>query len=68
MAHAEGVGGQLADHPALVGRLAGHCAALGARWPPRRLDLAEHIEHAYGDPNLGGFFDHARDRPSAGSS
>jgi uncharacterized protein YyaL (SSP411 family) len=27
---------------------------------PAALDLAAHIDHEYGDPNLGGFFDHAR--------
>ncbi len=61
MAHAEGVGGQLADQVwSLWAALRAHQAGLGDKWLPAGLDLAEHIERAYGDPNLGGFFDHAR--------
>jgi uncharacterized protein YyaL (SSP411 family) len=61
MAHAEGVGGQLADQVwSMWAALRGHQAGLGDRWLPAALDLAAHIDHEYGDPNLGGFFDHAR--------
>src|SRR5258708_16611882 len=61
MTHAEGVGGQLADQVwSLWAALRAHQAGLGARWMPAALDLAAHIEDTYGDPNLGGFFDHAR--------
>jgi uncharacterized protein YyaL (SSP411 family) len=61
MTHAEGVGGQLADQVwSLWAALRAHQARLGERWMPAALDLAGHIEDAYGDPNLGGFFDHAR--------
>ncbi|HEY4914120.1 MAG TPA: DUF255 domain-containing protein [Candidatus Dormibacteraeota bacterium] len=61
MAHAEGVGGQLADQVwSLWAALRAHQAGLGDRWLPAALDLAAHIEQQYGDPNLGGFFDHAR--------
>jgi uncharacterized protein YyaL (SSP411 family) len=61
MTHAEGVGGQLADQVwSLWAALRAHEAGLGDRWMPAALDLAAHIEEAYGDPNLGGYFDHAR--------
>jgi len=61
MTHAEGVGGQLADQVwSMWAALRAHQAGLGDRWLPVALDLAAHIEHEYGDPNLGGFFDHAR--------
>jgi uncharacterized protein YyaL (SSP411 family) len=61
MAHAEDVGGQLADQVwSLWAALRAHQSGLGDRWMPVALDLAGHIEDAYGHPNLGGFFDHAR--------
>jgi len=61
MAHAEGVGGQLADQVwSMWAALRAHQAGLGDRWLPVALDLAAHIDQEYGDPNLGGFFDHAR--------
>jgi uncharacterized protein len=61
MAHAEGVGGQLADQVWSVwAALRAHQAGLGDRWMPAALDLAGNLEEGYGDPNLGGFFDHAR--------
>ena len=61
MTHAEGVGGQLADQVwSLWAALRAHQAGLGDRWMPTSLDLASHIDEVYGDPNLGGFFDHAR--------
>src|SRR5260370_30942778 len=59
MTHAEGVGGQLADQAwSLWAALRAHQAGLGDRWMPAALDLAAHIEDAYGDPNLGAFLDH----------
>jgi len=61
MTHAEGVGGQLADQVwSLWASIRAHQAGLGDRWMPAALDLVEHLEAQYGDPNLGGFFDHAR--------
>jgi uncharacterized protein len=61
MAHAQGAGGQLADQVwSLWAALRAHQSGLGDQWMPAALDLAEHIERQYGDPNLGGFFDHAR--------
>ncbi len=53
MSHTEGVGGQLADQ---VWSL---WAAARAHRLPIALDLAEHMESAYGDPELGGYLDHA---------
>jgi uncharacterized protein YyaL (SSP411 family) len=61
MTHAEGAGGQLADQVwSMWAALRAHQAGLGEQWMPAALDLAAHIEDAYGDPNLGGFFDHSR--------
>jgi uncharacterized protein YyaL (SSP411 family) len=60
MAHANGAGGQLADQAwSLWAFLRGHQAGLGDQWLPAATDLAAHIEERYGDPNLGGYFDHA---------
>ncbi len=53
MSHTEGVGGQLADQ---VWSL---WAAVRAHRLPIALDLAEQLETAYGDPELGGYLDHA---------
>ncbi len=61
MTHAEGVGGQLADQVwSLWAALRAHQAGLGDQWMPAALDLAVNLDEVYGDPNLGGFFDHAR--------
>src|SRR5260370_12131971 len=61
MTHAEGAGGQLADQVwSLCAALRAHQAGLGDRRMPAALDLAVNLEQQYGDPNLGGFFDHAR--------
>jgi uncharacterized protein YyaL (SSP411 family) len=61
MTHAEGVGGQLADQVwSMWAALRAHQAGLGDRWMPAALDLAGHLDEVYGDPNLGGYFDHAR--------
>src|SRR5260370_34467422 len=61
MTHAEAAGGQLADQVwSLWAALRAHQAGLGDRWMPAALDLAGNLDEQYGDPNLGGFFDHAR--------
>ena len=60
MAHAGGVGGQLADQVwALWAAVRAHQADLGDRWLPAALDLAAHLDQRYADPELGGYFDHA---------
>jgi uncharacterized protein YyaL (SSP411 family) len=51
--HTPGVRGQLGD------QVWGLLAAVRAGWPERARQLAEHLEQAYGDPELGGYFDHA---------
>ena len=53
MSHTEGVGGQLADQ---VWSL---WAAVRTHRLPIATDLADHLEAAYGDPELGGYLDHA---------
>jgi len=53
MTHAEDVGGQLADQVwSLWAAIRTHRLSIA-------LDLAEHMESAYGDPELGGYLDHA---------
>jgi uncharacterized protein len=60
MDHADGVGGQLADQVwGLLAALRAHQAGLGEQWMPAALDLATHLDERYGDPNAGGYFDHA---------
>jgi uncharacterized protein YyaL (SSP411 family) len=60
MNHSAGVGGQLPDQVwSLWAALRAHQAGLGDQWLPAAVDLASHIEERYGDPNLGGYFDHA---------
>jgi uncharacterized protein YyaL (SSP411 family) len=53
MTHADGVSGQLADQAWSL------LAAVRAHRLPIALDLAEHLEERYGDPELGGYLDHA---------
>jgi uncharacterized protein len=53
MTHADGVGGQLVDQ---VWSL---WAAVRSHRLPIALDLADHLETVYGDPELGGYLDHA---------
>ena len=53
MMHSEGVGGQLADQ---VWSL---WAAVRSHRLEIAVDLAEHLEAAYADPELGGYLDHA---------
>ena len=60
MTHAEGVGGQLADQVwSLWAALRAYQHGLGEKWMEVALDLATHIEERYGDPELGGYLDHA---------
>jgi len=60
MTHAEGVGGQLADQVwSLWAALRAYQHGLGETWMEVALDLATHIEERYGDPELGGYLDHA---------
>jgi uncharacterized protein YyaL (SSP411 family) len=60
MTHAEGVDGQLGDQVwSLWAAVRAHSAGLGDRWLPAAKDLASHLEERYGDPELGGYFDHA---------
>jgi len=39
-----------------------HQAGLGDRWLPIAMDIAQHLEDAYADRDLGGYFDHAGQR------
>ena len=60
MAHASGVGGQLADQVwSMWAAVRAYQHGLGDRWRKVALDLAAHIEERYGDPELGGYLDHA---------
>ncbi len=60
MTHSEGVGGQLADQVwAMWAAVRAHQHGLGDEWLEIARDLAEHVEVAYGDPELGGYLDHA---------
>jgi uncharacterized protein YyaL (SSP411 family) len=68
MIHAEGEGrsqgslsaGQLGDQAwSLWAALRAFQHGLGDRWMAVALDLATHIEERYGDPDLGGYLDHA---------
>jgi len=60
MTHAEDVAGQLPDQVwALWAALRAYQAGLGGDWIVKARDIAEHLESAYGDPDLGGYFDHA---------
>jgi uncharacterized protein len=53
MSHTDGIDGQLADQ---VWSL---WVAVRTHRVPIAIDLAEHLETAYGDPELGGYLDHA---------
>jgi uncharacterized protein len=60
MGHTAGVGGQLADQVwALRAATMALGAGLGEVWRTRALELVAHLDGAYGDPELGGYFDHA---------
>ncbi len=58
--HAEGVGGLLGDQVwGLWAAVRAHQAGLGQQWLPAAVDLAQHMDERFGDPGLGGYFDHA---------
>ena len=60
MDHATGTGGQLADQVWSMWAFSrAHQAGLGDQWLPAAIDLAGNLDERYGDPNLGGYFDHA---------
>jgi uncharacterized protein YyaL (SSP411 family) len=54
------LGGQLGDQAwGLWVSARAAAAGLGDAWRVRALELADHLEDAYGDPELGGYFDHS---------
>ena len=56
--HTTGLGGQLGDQAwGLWASARAAAAGLGDVWRVRSLELAEHLLTAYGDPELGGYFD-----------
>ncbi len=60
LAHAEDVAGQLPDQVwGLWAAVRAHQAGLQGNWLAIARDIAKHIDDAYGDPELGGYFDHA---------
>jgi hypothetical protein len=62
MAHADGVGGQLADQVwSLWAALRAYQHGLGERWLEIARDLASHVEVRFGDRELGGYLDHSGD-------
>jgi hypothetical protein len=60
MSHAAGAGGQLGDQVwSMWAAARAYQAGLGQQWLRMALDLAEHLEERYSDPELGGYFDHS---------
>src|SRR5260221_4556305 len=60
MLHAEGVARQLGDQVwALLAAVRAFQAGLGERWLTTAGQLAGHLQAAYADAELGGYFDHA---------
>jgi uncharacterized protein len=58
MLHAEGGGGQLGDQAwALLAAVRAYSSGLGSRWLEVAEELAAHLEAAYADTELGGYFD-----------
>ena len=58
--HADGIGGQLGDQVwGLLATIRAYSAGLGGDWLALARSLALHIDAAYGDSELGGYFDHA---------
>jgi uncharacterized protein len=58
--HTVDVEGQLGDQVwGLLASVRAAAAGLGEHWRERARSLAEHLERAHGDPELGGYFDHA---------
>jgi uncharacterized protein YyaL (SSP411 family) len=61
--HTEGAEGQLGDQVwGLLAAARAHQAGLGDGWLPIAVDIAQHLEDAYADRELGGYFDHAGER------
>jgi uncharacterized protein YyaL (SSP411 family) len=59
LAHTNSAGGQLGDQVwGLLAAVRAHQAGLGDQWLPIAIDLAQHLEDAYADHELGGYFDH----------
>ena len=60
LGHTSGLGGQLGDQVwGLWASVRAAAAGLGDAWRLRALELADHLEDAYGDRQLGGYFDHS---------
>jgi len=60
LTHGEGVDGQLPDQVwGLWAAIRAHQAGLPGDWLGTARDLARHLDDRYGDPELGGYFDHA---------
>jgi uncharacterized protein YyaL (SSP411 family) len=60
LAHAEGVGGQLADQVwGLWAAVRAYQAGMGSGWLTTAAEIAKHLNERYSDPELGGYFDHA---------
>jgi uncharacterized protein YyaL (SSP411 family) len=58
--HTAGAGGQLGDQAwGLLAAVRAAAAGLGDAWRERALELADHLERIYGDPELGGYLDRA---------
>ena len=58
--HTTELGGQLGDQVwGLWASARAAAAGLGNVWRTRSLELADHLEAAYGDAELGGYFDHS---------
>jgi uncharacterized protein len=63
LTHTEGAGGQLGDQVwGLLAAVRAHQSGLGDGWLPIAMDLAQHLEDAYADHELGGYFDHVAER------
>jgi uncharacterized protein YyaL (SSP411 family) len=60
LTHGEDVAGQLPDQVwGLWAAVRANQARLPGDWLSRAYDIAQHIEDVYGDPELGGYYDHA---------
>ncbi|HXC78292.1 MAG TPA: DUF255 domain-containing protein [Candidatus Acidoferrum sp.] len=59
LTHTEGVTGQLGDQVwGLLAAVRAYQAGLGEAWLAIARDLAQHLDDAYADGELGGYFDH----------
>ena len=60
MSHEAGAAGQLGDQVwSMWAAVRAYQQGFGDKWLDIATDLAEHLEAKYGDPELGGYFDHA---------